>query len=529
MIRQLFLLITALSTIPLCLSGQEQERIFNTDTFNHTSGVTYLDSAIYILDNRGSFFNAGVKRLWLYKLDMNLKTRDSVLIDNFISSSPGLSHRLHTISISDQELMLSIVLDSLGNRKVIRESFILFLDKNLRLQRQFQVTDDSLDTQVMAVTQSQDSLTVIGFKQSQVTDKRYPFLDILDSSGQILINKTYLDTNFDFPGPDTTLLRQDKMMTSLTERGDYFFASLNVRRLSNGLDVLAVLDSNYNIIETCHLRDAAQLKETYMPGDLILNRQKELVSFSLSTRQRFPPQNGSINYYNIEICRILPGQFCPVSCDTLPFSGFEGGNNGFFSLPQLTPDYLDYISTDSVFFAVTGKFLNANALSFLEQDSTVLYLYNYNANQGKLNWRREIVPGNNLYWNTSVTVLPGNRYLMAFNEQRWKVPHDNLRTHIMIFNGKGEVINEREFKAPEPAWSVYPNPLSTNFTLEGLPENEPLQLQLLNINGQIVWQQEGKTRQWQLPSTIEKGVYLLKLTNAQGQPLGLRKVVVQGD
>ena len=213
---------------------------------------------------------------------------------------------------------------------------------------------------------------------------------------------------------------------------------------------------------------------------------------------------------------------------------YDDSYNGYSRhlYPEEFKNNTDFITPDSIFFAVSMYRFNHFFISpraEYEHTHQDIIVYNMDTS-GNLNWRKRIAQDSVFFLAESIfATKDGGAVVFAGKMDLKKDMQPHEMVSIIKLDRFGNVINEREFKAPEPAWSVYPNPLSTNFTLEGLPENEPLQLQLLNINGQIVWQQEGKTRQWQLPSTIEKGVYLLKLTNAQGQPIGMRKVVVQGE
>ncbi|MDZ7848919.1 MAG: T9SS type A sorting domain-containing protein [Owenweeksia sp.] len=198
-----------------------------------------------------------------------------------------------------------------------------------------------------------------------------------------------------------------------------------------------------------------------------------------------PPPGQGFYYYSFGAA-LLDSTYNVAFVDTFPSSGYDHVTSyqkygGLFA----SNDPYDYITADSVLYVQAGKFIQYD--NYGSKDSTAMYLYNFNARKGRMNWMRK-VPRNFPNGSHAVAALPGNRWAVSFTEYNWqKYPGQNLAVHVWVLNGNGDIISKEEFESPVRKLAVYPNPVNERLYLRKAPSLQgAVSFKIFGINGNMV-------------------------------------------
>lgn len=174
------------------------------------------------------------------------------------------------------------------------------------------------------------------------------------------------------------------------------------------------------------------------------------------------------------------------------------------------------VARDSVVMMATNMDVLA---TYSLKPQTITYINNGNAHTGQLHWFKTFSNGY-AHQARRVVSLPGNRWLLVFDEYNWdKYPGDNLAIHMILLDANGNPlgITEDEEKALTQKPLVYPNPASDKIYIDNLhwPGNE-FNYTLTNMSGQVV--QKGKVVQGEAIQTTPmlQGNFIINISNTTG-------------
>lgn len=227
-------------------------------------------------------------------------------------------------------------------------------------------------------------------------------------------------------------------------------------------------------------------------------------------------------HYNVGFSQINPAQ-CRASIDTMPFLGDVDWDSA--PMHTLLNDCFTYRNSDSLLFAVTG-----HSDSFITEDSTAIFFYNYNFKQGRLNWMKKMESPYFVWPDVALEALPDGRYVVGlteFNPDRYPQYTRSLAGRLMIIDAQGQALDNRDLRpAPQQNWSLFPNPATNSVRIKGLPQRpQKLQYTLYNTLGQAVQKGSFTTDRPYIQLPVPTGLYHLELRHPQAR-LGSRALQV---
>lgn len=479
-VKKLLIIFTYLIT---CFNsyGQEISRVFKSPSqdFSISRIIEASEHRLFASIGHNNSFDQFCTEQWIYALDFELNTLDSVSIDQYLNVLPGDNYRIAGMKVKEGNLYAIFNILNPTNPTYYGDQYrsaLVKLDSNLNLLQKLEVFNDSL-VQAFFDFEIDENKNVYAFGSS------YPRGGYWDPTVYKINENLNLVKTQVFDSLPESQYGQPSHLTRSTIAGSTLvcYSALvgNLKRLGN-----LALDTNLNIV-----------------GYGSLNVDSTAGPFGIF-------QGGNHHFYSINEDSIYAYGvfFSPIPSNlasgyfTLGFSKLDSAFNTAYVdttmlLPGITPftspdpwvykDPGDARSPDSLFVAINGWEIFGPY--FYDQDSNSFYLYNYNLRQNKLNWRKKITTGLTNGWH-SVEALPGNRYALAFSQYDWKTKnYPNLEVHFWILNGSGDILSSRAFKRPLQKWALYPNPSSQAINLpKEATQSEELSYRLLNSNGQVV-------------------------------------------
>ncbi len=439
--------------ITVLVHGQEQMRVIKSPGSLFTGSLSLVADSSHLYFNvfEGDFaFEEGVKAQWLYKLDHNLNTKDSLDLTPFLNLVNQEYARFHDLKLHGNYLYCLIEIQSSQPKGICTYTFrtsLLKLDTNLNFISSTEFENDS--TYFSFYTMDFDSLGNIylggraGHCDSGVAKavvKVYPnkttyklsYLNALPNNARA----GYLQTIHFF---------RDKIVAGT--------APFNSAQRNSTL----VIDTALNLLNMGSVNISGLTSIAFFrPYQQYLNYKSSEIHILGITTSFIVSPTGDPNYFNLGFS-VLDTGYNVTTVDTLPLVGHITKTNTIRPFPSLNPrSGIDYKTPDSLIIAIDHS--ATIYLSYGEQDTNTFSLYNYNLRTKTLNWRKQITTGLT-NGHHSVAALPGNRYALTFNQYNWRdFTEPNLSLHIWILNGAGDIINTKEYQQKLPQWAVYPNP-----------------------------------------------------------------------
>lgn len=459
------------------LLGQIDTRVLRhaNSRFSICTSITHLDQALYLnLGSNNSFWEWTTEQ-WLYKLDLNLNTLDSIRLNDLVPIHPG--DQLRLIDIEPYNGLLYLVLN-IQNGQITTpfgdqyRSILLRLNPNLDFIDSHQFGSDSTATSygqigfcsngkiILGGTENNEGSywepCVIKLDQNLQVDRLVVFDSLPESSNghPFFINKLSVidDQILASTLPVASLQRKAILAldTSLNMQG---YGSLNTTINGNQASLYRGLTF------TGHSRDS--LYAVAILNWLDANGQREL-SLGISK---------------------LDGNYNIGFLDTAQATA--GSRSQMQKNPYLYFEPLSFRSPDSLFIAVNDNSISGTDFNLM--DSNTFYLYNYNLRQMKSNWCKAIKTGLTNGWQ-SVEALPGNRYVLAFSQYNWKeYSSPDLEVHLWLLDQNGNILKQVEFDEPFQALEIYPNPAQNYIELPWEEGNQKkIAYRIINHSAKVI-------------------------------------------
>lgn len=298
-----------------------------------------------------------------------------------------------------------------------------------------------------------------------------------------------------------------------------------VNKNMSGSEQILVLDSSFSIVYKGAILDSSDVGQ--QGENRKLRSRKAFIPVTLDsiwvigpTESWIIPSSGAFwqtSHWTFGVS-LLDSNHNVTQIDTFSLSG----NQYTFFNSLIPPEGelytsrhpVDYRSVDSVLFVQGARRLRGWSYSL--QDSTEFYLYNFNARRGQMNWIRKI-QRNYSVGGHSVAALPGNRWLLVFNEYDWdRYSGENLSVHIWILNGNGDILSTRRLSKPAPALSLFPNPAQDFIRFSPASHwHGPLRYAILDLSGKSLREGTVSTETARVSlQDLAPGTYFLHLRHA---------------
>lgn len=514
------ILLLGIFLLPLLVASQEKTREIKPGIHSYSNRVVHHNGHLYINVIDGKYFDNSVdiKKGILYKIDYNLTTVDSLQFTDYLpmytidavfaGTFVGLGSKLCAQYVTHS-------LNSPGFPGWKGQSHFLIINKDMIVEDTVVLSRDSLSITLVDLQLAANGkiLASGSGRYSKVVEPK-PLLARIDTGDWSFTHAFY-----------DSLSSNSRNFEKILPLGDSALAYTRyyVSSTSKGFRSLALIDRQNNILRSSGVFDTSGVdyRSIDFPGIFIPVSRDSIWLLGLA-RSFIPP--GPVNsdcdkpftadYYNLG-ATLLDADYNVTRIDTFPLSGYCHQNKaGIIPYrPGLKP--ADYRKVDSVLF-IQGEQFN-NYWTFPDQDSTAIWLYNFNARTGTMNWMKRFQP-NYTTSAHSVAALPGNRWAVSFNMYDWdRYSGPNLSVHVWIINGEGDIISQREFDAGRPKVHLYPNPVSDHLRLEG--EVSAGEYAIIGLSGKQV-------ATGGLPASGEisvrelaPGLYFLRLI-VEGRPLG---------
>ncbi|MGB0978593.1 MAG: hypothetical protein ACPGVV_04315, partial [Croceimicrobium sp.] len=427
--RTLILVLALIGT-----SGFAQNKVLEIKRASFTSsfGLSASDSSIYLNIAKNQYFNANPYDLWLYKLNLNLQIQDSLRLNQILGFTDSLNQwpRMQKIECFNNTIYCLIELQDLSLNQGACQStrtYLLELDENLNYIKTFDFKEDTL-TNTLFDFEIRDSVMILaGFKYNCSPSDYIPWLCRVNLNNNSRLEKVvYSDLEpsvlfFDNP----TILEAGYLASAqyTQNRTVFFNDSLSIVKSGFAVDPNATVWNQRNMISQFE----------YLP----ISKDSTLAFATTLVRE------GSINslddYYTLGIS-LLDRNYNITKVDTFPLAAYDISTAyDIYSGPRPSRDPYDYRNLDSVLITISQHLINYD--NFQSQDSNTIYLYNYNARKMEMNWIKTIKT-NYTSSDHSVAALPGNRWVLSFNEYNWdRYQGPNLSVHLWLLDQNGSILN----------------------------------------------------------------------------------------
>lgn len=501
-----------LLTLSLSLSAQIIERTFQNTNFSITTAVEFKEN-IFIVESECLNFSTNCNARYLYKLNQNnLNTIDSIDLNVVL----GLPQNLRVDDLKvlyDTNLVLILsrfVPFNQGSSFNKAHSLIAIFDTLLNLKNTiFPISPlDSLD---VFLFRSHPFFGDVLFAGATLADT------ITGSLDGIVIRMDLLGNQKGFgviPSDSVPIATAAPGIFDLMVTDSFVFAT--IKHDLNDLNI-ARFNSNLDLLSLESLTDFPNF-DAYLTGGLnfqTFDNDKRIFIYGISNHFvfRLPPLRPIIESLSlIEIDSL--GFF--HSMDTFAFVGSDLLWNGLFISNDTWINSISAISPDSVIFWASDLNL-FQGFSWPYKFANRIFIYNVNVNNMQVNWHRVYSPGYSIY-GVGLQALPGNRYLLAFNEFDWHInPNDHQKIRLVILDETGGFVSDNGHQPP-PNLVVYPNPANDWLAISGLnwQQHKYYNIELLDATGAVVKKVQLFENDRIPVQGLAKGVYQLLVTEADG-------------
>lgn len=480
--------------------AQDQERYFHDAQFTFGVDAEVIDSGIYINQDYSTIWESLSYDSYIKKLAFDLFTVDSVSIKPLLGIFPQA--RVSVKSIKNcgsghlNVLLYEIYPDTNSpNGWNYYRSHVAQLDQDLNLRWHYRTTVDSAMFVLYNMACFNSGLVLCG-RTTLHDNSRSNSLIALDSSGN------FVNQYYDFQAPYIGSFAQMHAMD-----GKLYVSMNNLNQPAS--DKIVVLNSDLNFQDTVVIIDSSNALSLIGDG-LLVPRQSGNPLHICTAYYPTNSANGPSSKMVLATAEITPNNKL-AQIDTISFSGLSFYDTTGPNMVTPWINALDYLNTDSLVFAIAGKFFYGGGGPGY-YGSNPVYIYNYNAETRQQNWLRVFDNGQSHNSISFTAVLPGNKYLIGVNEfNRIKYAYDNLSLHLMILNANGDLLSERNLEYKSQPVSAYPNPFTNEVQLSGLESAEAaLSFRLLSLTGQLIDEGEPDHSGIIRPA-CKPGVYILQV------------------
>lgn len=442
--------------------------------------------------------------IFLYKLDLNLKVVDSVLLKSYITSANPFYINVGEIKVLDSSLVISLGYttgdSSLGCWEA--ESALLFLDQNLNLRKRIEIPSGGNQLLIFNQAREDEKVLFTGSYYSCLTFKRSPVIGVWDEQ----LDTVYFRLTQDF---DSLNPSSFEAINPAVVNGN-ILCNVWPANASGMHSSTIILDTNLNLLNLKSARDPNFNDFLYLhshAGLFKTSRGFKQLGISRSWPDGLNYPGGIDGYFNLAIAS-LDSSLNVSRIDTFPLSGYEFLTSiTQFSSAIVGFDSYDYNTLDSVFVVLGKEYVSS--LNYIDSDSTSFFIYSLNLNTNTVNWSRQVFR-NGTAGEHSITALPGNKLAIAFNENdSAKYSAYNLRVHVWILDELGNIISTKSFHKDQ-GFAVYPNPAREQLKIAKLSTDLPYAIVTLDgkevKNGTVL--QESASIDI---TSLKEGVYLLLL------------------
>ena len=509
----LFFLLSLSSS--LIARGQVLEKHISRSTFNSSLSMVTDGDEIFLNVSKNNYFELGPKENMIIKLDGSLNILDSLDLNGFDRQIPGHYVLVQRLLSNGNDTIIAIINQYYPDSTFSGMSYsnytssILFMHKNLSIFDTISLKDDSASFQALNILHEKNQWIVTGIVRDTTNNKGRPFIKIFDSD--LAINETH---------------EYQSLTVNNTECGISELQKLNdkyIAKLDESVRKFALIDSNFTLIKSFNAIDSIEPNFYFSGyGNFIERSQGNPIYIGTAFREVWgaipiPPYFD--RYWYIGVGQIdSTGKIQQI--DSLSFSGFNYRISPDDPFNTLTPVYgfLDSRIPDSTIFSVTGQ--TYFYFNYTDSIPNQIFIYNFNANTKQLNWLKVYESGFANSVITHTASLPKNQFLIVMNEYDWSLPYENLRVHLMILNGNGDILNEGEFSSRGPKFIVtYPNPFFDQVHVN-LPENDSSQrihFELIDLFGKTIRSGIlGETHTIEALENIPSGSYILHFSTEKG-------------
>jgi hypothetical protein len=505
--------------LPSWANAQTKERIinYNDQPFTGSRQIVNNNNSLFINVLKGDLaFDEIVKENWIYKLDYDLETTDSIDLTQYLNLHNQEYARFHDMKIKSDSLFCLFEIQSVQPSGSCTNTFrttLVVLDTNLNFLNLIELKDDSF--YYAFYTMAFDSLGNIYLGGRAGPCAIGVTKAVVKLTPNIIFNKiSYLDS--------LPISERYGYLQTINFFGNKIVAGGAPFNTSQRNSTV-VLDTALNVLGTGTVNNSdGSAISFFRPYQQYLSfKPNEIMALGI-TISDIVSSTGNRNYYNLGFS-ILDSNFNISSVDTLPLIGhFPPNKNTIRPYPYLNPRAgYDYKNPDSLLIAVNHSSILFD--TYGEQDTNTFSLYNYNLRTKTLNWRKQIKTGLT-NGGHNVAALPGNRYALTFNQYNWRdFTQPNLSLHIWILNGAGDVISTKEYQQSLPQWAVYPNPVQEQLTLpKAATEQAAIPYSVFNTQGATFAQGVLEKGQTQIRvENLPAGSYVLQ------SPKGVARFVKQ--
>ncbi|MCR9154257.1 MAG: hypothetical protein NXI09_09115 [Bacteroidetes bacterium] len=396
--------ILLLTFISANLLSQIDTRVLRhaSSSFSICTSICHLDHALYLNLGSNSSFSEWTTEQWLFKLDYNLNTLDSIRLNDFVPTFPGDLLRL--IDIEPNNGLLHLVLNiqngqisaPFGNQY---RSALIRLNSNLELIDFKQFGNDSTATSYGQIGFCNNGKIILGGAEYNAGSNWEPSVIKLDQDLQVdrlVIFDSLPESNNGLPYfIDKLSVIDDQILASTLP-----VASLQ-RKAILALDTSLTMQG-YGSINTNINGNQASL---YRGLTFIGTNRDSIYAIAI------------LNWLNANGQRKLAlgiskldTNYNVSSIDTAQTIGGRGAQ--LQKNPFLYYEPASFKSPDSLIIAVNDNYISGPEYNL--KDTNSFFLYSYNLGQMKFNWRKEVKTGLSNGWH-SVEAIQGNRYVLAFS------------------------------------------------------------------------------------------------------------------
>lgn len=486
------------------VKGQEIEKYIHTKPFTFSSASLYLNNHV--------FFNKAENQIWdllpinqkIFKADLSLNIIDSVDLKNLLSISASDYLECFQLKPIDNELSLLLTQfypDSTNFFGYLHKSHHVILDSNLGLVHHSIYDLESTGLQLVDVEVVGDKKFFVGWV---ATDS---------NSSSCIVSHPYNDSSYQISYYPDSLFSNPQVFANLSYLDSVFAVSLS-STYGSTTERIAIIDTSLKIQKLVDMYDPRG-EPVYFPNfGFMVKRDNKLPIYISSVVGDYP--FGQNQPYMLMGAGFMDAQYDFTRIDTFSFSGKHSKSPSGLINPKPWLEAFGCNTIDSCLLVMAGQEM-LYGFGFPDKFANDVYFYNYNATLEGLNWTQVYNNGYTHASILSVTALPDNKYLVILNEYNWdKYSYDNLSIHLMIINGNGDLINQKENPHSRVPLSAYPNPFQDRVVIDNLPnDHKSYQYVLVTTSGQEV--SRGEIRSTGEISFKEKhtGPHVLRVYSAQ--------------
>jgi len=499
------------------VAAQISERYIKPDTFSLSNSAIYLDNHIFLDVAKGAYFDIHQESIWLFKLNLQLETIDSVSLSALFPTT-GINRLTVTYlaSFANDTIILCLQKTDTLNNCLTTEAIVAFFDKNLNLLDSALISS-SIDQRPYFILR----LRVIEQKKMLISGHLYPYCQTSIKDGFV----AELDSTL-------TIVKEGRVLNSQllnSSKGsiyDIWKVSNNYIGLFEGLtwtNHLAVFNDSMQLQSIQNLSG---------PGMTLTGTNQFIESsgsiplvYTLGMFPKWGPPGPWADEYRYLALITLNTNYGFSRLDTFMYTSDNYLPDEYY-IPKVSKQSISRQLSDSVLF-FSNDVLPLIAY-YSSKPSTNSYIHNVNTNTMTSNWHK-VYNNGYTFMSQQILSLPGNKTLLMFNEYNWdKYPYENLATHLIIIDGQGNPIGIPEEEQFSEVPTLYPNPVAAGGVLQlsGLREGKTYQYYLNSTSGHTVQQGTLTTEHSIHLNNLPAGVYTLSITNKYGWGWAT-KVVVQ--